>query len=110
MAFGDKVLELLEEKEISQKEFAKTLNIAPTTLNGYIKNKRQPDFETVKSMAFILDVSTDYLLDCQKTSPNLTLQELSLVEKMRKMSSEQKQILIDLANCIIKNNEKNKPT
>lgn len=106
MAFGDKVLELLEEKEISQKEFAKTLNIAPTTLNGYIKNKRQPDFETVKSMAFILGVSTDYLLDYHKDGPDFTLQELSLIEKMRKMSNEQKQILIDLSNCIIKNNEK----
>lgn len=106
MAFGDKVLELLEEKEISQKEFAKTLNIAPTTLNGYIKNKRQPDFETVKSMAFILDVSTDYLLDYHKNGSAFTLQELSLIEKMRKMSNDQKQILIDLATCIIKNNEK----
>lgn len=110
MAFGDKVLELLDEKEISQKELAKDLNIAPTTLNGYIKNKRQPDFETVKSIAFILDVSTDYLLDYQKKSPNLTIQELSFIEKMRKMSIEQRQILIDLANVIIKNNEKNKPT
>lgn len=53
MAFGDKLLELLEEKDISQKEFAQTLNIAATTLNGYIKNKRQPDFELVKSIAFI---------------------------------------------------------
>lgn len=106
MTFGDKLLELLEEKEISQKEFAKTLNIAPTTINGYIKNKRQPDFDTVKSMAFVLDVSTDYLLDYHKDGPDFTLQELSLIEKMRKMSNDQKQILIDLANCIIKNNEK----
>lgn len=106
MAFGDKVLELLEEKEISQKDFAHTLNIAPTTLNGYIKNKRQPDFETVKSMAFILDVSIDYLLDYHKDESDFTLQELSLIEKMRKMSNEQKQILIDLANCIIKSNTK----
>lgn len=105
MAFGDKVLELLEQREVSQKEFAKSLNIAPTTLNGYIKNKRQPDFETVKSMAFILNVSTDYLLEYSKSGMTFTIEELSLIEKMRKMSSEQQQIILDLANCIIKNNK-----
>ena len=47
MAFGEKLLELLEEMEITQKEFAAMLNIAPTTLNGYIKSSRQPDFELV---------------------------------------------------------------
>lgn len=101
--FGDNVLELLEEKNISQKEFAKSLNIAQTTLNGYIKNRRQPDFETVKSMAFLLGVSTDYLLDYHDGSNNLSLQELSLITKMRKMSTSQQQLLHSIADCIIKN-------
>lgn len=101
--FGDKVLELLEEKNISQKEFAKSLNIAQTTLNGYIKNRRQPDFETVKSMAFLLGVSTDYLLDYHDGNNNLSLQELSLITKMRKMSISQRQLLHSIADCIIKN-------
>lgn len=57
MEFGDKLLLTLNEREISQKEFAKLLNIAPTTLNGYIKNKRQPDFALVKQIAFLLNVS-----------------------------------------------------
>ena len=35
MAFGEKLSELLEGRGITQKEFALTLNIAPTTLNGY---------------------------------------------------------------------------
>lgn len=101
--FGDKVLELLDEKNISQKEFAKTLNIAQTTLNGYIKNRRQPDFETVKSMAFLLGVSTDYLLDYHEGGNSLSLQELCLISKMRKMSINQQQLLFSIADCIIKN-------
>lgn len=101
--FGDTVLELLEEKNISQKEFAKSLNIAQTTLNGYIKNRRQPDFDTVKSMAFLLGVSTDYLLDYHNGNNNLSLQELSLITKMRKMSISQQQLLHNIADCIIKN-------
>lgn len=103
--FGDKVLEILEEKNISQKEFTKSLNIAQTTLNGYIKNRRQPDFETVKSMAFLLEVSTDYLLDYHEGSNNLSLQELSMITKMRKMSTSQQQLLHSIADCIIKNSD-----
>ncbi|MDE7479476.1 MAG: helix-turn-helix domain-containing protein [Lachnospiraceae bacterium] len=101
--FGDKVLELLEEKNISQKELANSLNIAQTTLNGYIKNRRQPDFATVKSIAFLLGVSTDYLLDYHEGNNNLSLQELSLISKMRKMSTTQQQLLHSIADCIIKN-------
>ena len=98
MAFGDKLLELLEEKEISQKEFAVALNIAPTTLNGYIKNKRQPDFELVKSIAFILGVSTDYLLDYNGDGVNLSVQELSAISKLRSLDDEQRKIIFELIN------------
>ena len=76
MQFGDKLLALLEEREISQKDFAATLNIAPTTLNGYIKNKRQPDLELVKKIAFILNVTTDYLLDYNNGGVMLSIKEL----------------------------------
>ena len=62
MTFGEKLSELLEERSMTQKEFAKTLNIAPTTLNGYIRDKRQPDFELIKRMSSALNVSVDLLL------------------------------------------------
>ena len=48
MNFGDCLKSILDDREISQREFARQLNIAPTTLNGYIRNTRQPDFELVK--------------------------------------------------------------
>lgn len=105
MAFGDKLLALLEEKNISQKEFAQTLNIATTTLNGYIKNKRQPDFELVKRIAFILNVSTDYLLDYRRNGFELSAKELSLISKMRKLSSEQQDMIYDIVNLSVKRTE-----
>lgn len=98
MAFGDKLLSLLEEKEISQKEFAVKLNIAPTTLNGYIKNKRQPDFELVKTIADELDVSIDFLFDYDGKAPILTDDELSLILKLRSLPENQREIIRDLIN------------
>lgn len=107
MAFGERLLELLEEKEISQKDFAVTLNIAPTTLNGYIKNRSQPDFELVKKIAEILDISTDFLLDSNGGSGlKLSTKELSLISKLRTLSNEQQKIIYDLVSISAK--EKNK--
>lgn len=98
MAFGEKLSELLEEREISQKEFAETLNIAPTTLNGYIKNKRQPDFELVKKIAHTLNVTTDHLLDYSSGKGGFTAKEISLIAKLRTLSEEQRQLVYDLVN------------
>lgn len=103
MAFGEKLYELLEDRDISQKEFAKTLNIAPTTLNGYIKEKRQPDFELVKKISSVLNVSVDFLLDNSENAFNITAKELSMLHKLRTLSNEQQQIIYDLVNISAKN-------
>ena len=102
MAFGDRLLEILEEKEISQKEFAAMLNIAPTTLNGYIKNKRQPDFELVRRIVFILDTTADHLLECPQND-NISVKEMSLIFKMRILSEEQQNMIYELVNIVSKN-------
>ena len=101
MAFGDNLLNLLEERELSQKDFASMLNIAKTTLNGYIKNKHEPDFETIKSMATALQVTTDQLLEHHPTYP-LSRQESLLITRLRQMSPEQQNIIFDLAMVITK--------
>ena len=46
MGVGDRIRKILEKKDLSQREFAESLNIAPTTLSGYITNKREPDLGT----------------------------------------------------------------
>lgn len=107
MTFGEKLSELLEEQHTTQKEFAKKLNIAPTTLNGYIKNKRQPDFELLKKISEILNISTDFLLDSSGgSSLNLTAKELSLICKLRTLSQEQQQIIYDLVSLSAKDRKK----
>ncbi len=78
------------------------MNIAPTTLNGYIKNKRQPDFALVKQIAFSLKVSVDYLLDHNNDNNSLSIRELSLISKIREMNEDERQIVFDLVDLIYK--------
>ena len=48
MSFGEKLRILLEEHTMTQKQLAKELNIAPSTVGSYIQNTREPDFDTLK--------------------------------------------------------------
>ncbi len=63
MQFGDVLRSLLAQNQITQKQLAKSLNIAPSTLGNYIQNSREPDFEMLKEIAAYFGVSVDYLLD-----------------------------------------------
>ena len=101
-------MKLLDEREISQKEFASTLNIAPTTLNGYIKNKRQPDLELVKRIALLLNVSTDFLLDHSSNGVQLSVKELSLLLRFRELDDTQQEMICDLVNITAKKMKKAK--
>lgn len=100
MSFGDRLQTLLEEKNISQKNFAKELKIAPTTLNGYIKNKRHPDFDTLKSMAMVLNVSTDFLLDYKTNELSLSAKELTLILNTRKMNERQRKLIYEMSDVL----------
>lgn len=102
MQFGDKLIQLLDEREISQKDFAAALNIAPTTLNGYVKNKREPDLELIKDIAFLLNVSTDYLLDYHNANAVLSIREMSLISKFRELDKKQQDIIYDLVRITFK--------
>lgn len=62
MKFGARLENLLEERNISQKQLSRELHIAPSTLNGYLRRNREPDFTTLIELAEYFDVSTDYLL------------------------------------------------
>ena len=61
-SFGSILLNLLDKRNMSQRELASLLQIAPTTLNGYIRNKHEPDYKTLICIADIFQVSVDELL------------------------------------------------
>ncbi len=58
---GSQLRSLLEQDGITQKQLADALNISTTTLNGYIKNRRQPDAKTVIRLASYFNTTTDYI-------------------------------------------------
>lgn len=60
--FGDRLKELRIEKNLTQAQLAKFLNISPSSIGMYEKNRRIPDTETLKRFAKYFNVSVDYLI------------------------------------------------
>jgi transcriptional regulator with XRE-family HTH domain len=64
--FGNILKFLRNNRGLSQRELAKILNVAPSTLAMYELNKREPNYETLTKIADYFQVSTDYLLGRNK--------------------------------------------
>lgn len=62
MEFSRRLENLLEENNLTQRKLSTELHIAPSTLNGYLRRNREPDFATLIKLARHFKVSTDYLL------------------------------------------------
>lgn len=62
LVLGQRLRELRENKEISQIELARYLNISNTTLSQYETGKRVPSDEIKIKIADYFNVSLDYLL------------------------------------------------
>ena len=57
-----RIVELLKEKNMSQKELSEKADITESALSHYIKGDRTPRSDTLSSIAIVLNTSTDYLL------------------------------------------------
>ena len=55
--------DLREDRDISQKRMAEMLHIAQTTYSDYELGKINIPLDTLKKLAIFFDTSTDYLLD-----------------------------------------------
>ena len=107
MKFGDLLRGLLEEREISQKQLAKDLNIAPSTIGNYIRSTREPDFDSVRRIAAYFGVSADYLLGMSsERSARLTEGERELLRLSRALSGEYSALLIELARQLLSFNKR----
>lgn len=58
----NRIRTLREEKNISQKDLGKMLNVAQNTISNWEKGLREPDNKTLVRLSKIFECSTDYIL------------------------------------------------
>ena len=103
MNFSEKLGLLIDEENITQKQFANDLNIAPSTIGGYVQGISEPDFETLKRIALYFNVSADYLLNIPENKIN-NLAEEELLRVFRSMTIEQQQLYIEQGKVFVRAN------
>lgn len=63
MDIGNKIKNLRNKRNLTQKQLATKLNISASTIGMYEQNRREPDNKTLVKLSQFFYVSTDYLLN-----------------------------------------------
>ena len=81
--FGERLKFILEDKNITQIELSKYLNLTQQAVNRWCQNITQPDIPTIIKIADCLNVSTDFLLgnDVKISKEEEELKEKLLLKK-----------------------------
>ena len=58
---GERILALLKEKHISQKDLAMMIGVTESALSRYVNDEREPKLEVLANLATALDTTVDYL-------------------------------------------------
>jgi len=62
MSFADRLKQLRREMDLTQEELAKQINKSRSTVAGYEAERKEPDYDTLRRISKIFNVSIDYLL------------------------------------------------
>ncbi|MEC0490212.1 helix-turn-helix domain-containing protein [Bacillus licheniformis] len=66
--FSDRLKKLRSNKKMSQQEVANYLGITRQAYGKYEKENAQPDFESLKKLSSLFEVSIDYLITGNETT------------------------------------------
>jgi len=96
--FGERLQEVLDIRDMTQKELAKILNVDAATVNRWIQNVYEPDLNMLLRISKMFDVSADYLIGKDDEFNNSSkrkdffdkiLRECGYLQKGEKISNEE---------------------
>lgn len=95
---GDKLIFLRKSRGWTQEEISKKIGVHRGTYSNYETNKREPDYKTLKKLADIYEVTTDYLLGREKNEA-VDIKEALTNKKAtwggKELTPEQREILTE---------------
>ena len=71
--FNENLRQIREKRGFSQKEMSEQLDVARSTYSLYESGNREPNIQTIKKIACILNISTDILLGVDTTTPPVVI-------------------------------------
>lgn len=104
--FIKRLIELMEEKDMTQCELANLIGTTNVTISRYISGDRSPRIEIIVKIAEVFNVSIDYLLGLSSTrfinnfsnysdlsKVEYTINELGLFNSEKKLSNAQIELI-----------------
>ncbi|GGE08053.1 hypothetical protein GCM10011571_06610 [Marinithermofilum abyssi] len=71
MSFPARLKALRRQRQWTQEQLGKKVNVTKASISCYEKGTRTPDLETLHRLADVLEVSTDYLLGRESNAATL---------------------------------------
>lgn len=84
MKIGERISELRKDRGMKQKEIARELNVAVSTVSNYETDSHEPDLTNLCKLADMLGVSTDYLLGRTDIPTNINVLKESIHDMITK--------------------------
>ncbi|WP_195984985.1 helix-turn-helix transcriptional regulator [Clostridium sp. D33t1_170424_F3] len=82
---GQKLRRLRKSKRMTQKQVADRLYLRPSTVSSYERNDKTPSLFTLKKLAYLFNVSADFLLGMESryqiNTDGLTSRQIFLIEE-----------------------------
>lgn len=116
--FVNRLRELLDEKEITQKELSLRIGVSEVTVSRYLSGDRTPRTDVVNSISNFFNVSADYILgnsDIRNPYKEEVKQEkdidlwLSKTDGYKELPEEDRELISNIAkNLLEKHKKKNR--
>lgn len=92
---GNRISQMLEKRNMRQRDLAMRINITEAQLSRYISGDREPKPETVANMATALQTTSDYLLGIDDDTFNHRRIRRMIARNATSMTNEEKRALIN---------------
>lgn len=98
---GEKIKKILEEKGMSQRQLAIKMGISPSSLNQYVRGRKNVGLKVLLNLCKTLDVSSDYLLGHETgTKKNKkTIKNIDALWDFLSVNTEKSIIQFDVLNA-----------
>ncbi len=107
MTITERLFLVLSNKNLSQKEFAKAINVNEKTVSAWKKNNSLPSADKISDISDFLNISLEYLLTGQEKSPSsyLTENEQKIIDTFKNLNNTQQGEIIGRAQLMAEQNE-----
>lgn len=92
---GGRISEMLEKRNMNQRQLADRIHITEAQLSRYITGDREPKPETLANMATALQTTSDYLLGIETGDFNLNQVRRLIARNASDMTDEEKRELMN---------------